>query len=72
MEVLNNGDHKSLYIDRTFLEETPIVMNITTSSEDVRKRLQLIDSLSVSLSVSFNDLVDQCYELVCRLPLPFD
>lgn len=70
MQVFNNGNHEFLYIDSGFLARTPVVMNITTSYEEIHRRLQSIDKMSKSLNVYFDDLVNQCYDLVCRLPLP--
>jgi hypothetical protein len=57
-------------LDREFLEKTNPIIDITTPYIEIANRINEIEFRSKSSYTTFDDLIELCFQLVCRLPAP--
>jgi hypothetical protein len=70
MQYLTNANHKYLFLDRKFLENTFLRARITTPLREIEHMLYTLEWEATKGAKIFDELVERCFQLISRVPIP--
>jgi hypothetical protein len=68
---MSNESHEYIFWDNEFLLQKNIIARLAAvTKEEIRNRLNEVEQKVSSSSITFDELIDLCYQIVCRIPIP--